>query len=151
LARHPSRKVTRIILDAVAIADFLHHLNIEKCSLMNRLRFQQTALLLEQRFPPAKLSLDRFDGLFQPGPRHDEMAFRINRQPIEHMQFVAGERIERTELVDLIAPQLDSESKTLIRRMHLDRVAANAGCSAPEIEVIPLVQDIDQLCKNVAA
>ncbi len=51
LARHASCKMTRIILDAVAVADFLDHLHIEQRPLMDTLRFEQSALLFEQEFP----------------------------------------------------------------------------------------------------
>src|SRR2546426_1664216 len=136
--------MTRIILNTVAVADLLHHFHIEQRSLMHALRFKQAALLLEQCFPSGKLALDRLHSLLDPWPRHDEMTFRINRQAIEHVQFVAGERVECAELVDLITPQLDSESKVFIRRMYLDRVAAHAECSAPEIEVVPLVKNLDE-------
>ena len=45
LARHAAGKVARIILDAVAVADFLHHLHIEQRPLMNALGFEQLVLL----------------------------------------------------------------------------------------------------------
>ena len=40
LTRHASRQMPRVILDTVAIADFLDHLHIEQRPLMDTLRFQ---------------------------------------------------------------------------------------------------------------
>ena len=58
LARHATRKMARVILDAMTIANLLHHLHIEKRSLMNPLRLEQASLLLEQSFPAAQLCLN---------------------------------------------------------------------------------------------
>src|SRR5881396_411387 len=89
--------------------------------------------------------------MFQSRPGHDEVTLRIYRQPVEHAQFLARERIEGAELIDFIAPQLDSEADVFIGGMDLDRVAANAEGSAPEIQIVPLVKNFHKLRKNVAA
>src|SRR5437879_2046932 len=97
-----------------------------------------------------KLGLDRFDRLLEPRPRHDEMTLGINGKAIEHAQFIAGQRIKRAELINLISPQLNSESDTLVRRMHLDRVPADTERSAPEVEVVAFVENLNKLRQNIA-
>ena len=57
LARHAAGKMTRIILDTVAVADFFDHLHIEQRPLMDALRFQQPALLFEKSFPALQAPL----------------------------------------------------------------------------------------------
>jgi hypothetical protein len=54
-ARQASGKMARIILDAVAVADLLHHFEIEHGALIEALRFDELALLFELRTPPVEL------------------------------------------------------------------------------------------------
>ena len=150
LARHAAGKMARVVLDAVAVADFLDHLHVEQRALMDALRFEQPALLFEQSFPALQFVLDRLNGLLEPRPRHDEVALRINGQTIEHCDFVAGQRIECAELIDFVAPELDAKADVFVSRMDFDRVAAHAKRSALEIEIVALVENLDQLGENVA-
>ena len=134
----------------MAVANLFHHLHIEKRSLVNPLRFKQASLPFEQRLPTGKLGLDRFDRLLDPRPRHDEMTLGINGKAIEHAQFIAGQRIKRAELINLISPELNSESDVLVCRMHLDRVPADTERAAPEVEVVAFVENLNKLRQNIA-
>ena len=128
---------------------------IEKESTINdeidRLRLSATRSLFEQRLPALELLLDRADRLLQARPRHDEMAFGIDRQAVELPDLIAGERIERGELIDVVAPEFDSESDVFVRRMHLDGVASNAEDAALEIQIIALIENLDEFGENLAA
>ena len=64
---------------------------------------------------------------------------------------LAGERIERDELVDLVAEQLDAQRAVLVRQVDLDDVAADAEDAAVEIVVVALVLDLDQLAQDLLA
>ena len=149
LARQPSGEVAAVVLDAVAVADLLDHLQVEERALMDALRLQQSSLPLEQRLPSLQLVLDRFDRLLETRPRHDEVRLRINRQAIEQSDFVSGQRIECAEFLDIVSPELDAISDVLVSRMDFDRVAVNAKTPALEIEVVAFVENLDQLRKNV--
>ncbi len=61
-ARQPSGKMPRIILDAVAVADLLHHFEIEHGALVQPLRLDQLALLFQLRTPPFQLRVDAVHG-----------------------------------------------------------------------------------------
>src|SRR5215467_10120743 len=100
---------------------------------MNPLRFEQSALLFEQCFPTCKLGLDCVNRLFQTRPRHDEMAFRINSEPVEHLVLIACQRIKRAELVYFVTPHFDTKPDAFVRRMDLNGIAANPKCSAFEV------------------
>src|ERR1035438_733531 len=52
----------RIILDAVAVADLLHHLQVEHGALPQALRFDQLALFLQFLMPPVELRHDAGHG-----------------------------------------------------------------------------------------
>src|SRR5207245_11363890 len=46
--------------------------------------------------------------------------------------------------------QLNSKSDALVCRMHLDRVPADTERSAPEVEVVAVVANLNKLRQNVA-
>ena len=81
LTGEPTRKVARVILDAMAVAHGLDHLQIKHSALVNALCFYHPALLLQFHFPPPQLFPDRID---RRGPRlflHHVVSFGIDRQP----------------------------------------------------------------------
>ena len=55
------------------------------------------------------------------------------------------------ELVHLVAEQLDPERQVLVRRVHLDDVAANAEDTAVEIVIVALVLNLDEFPQNLVA
>src|SRR5687767_10360524 len=109
-----------IVLDAVAIADFFHHFEIEERPLMDALRFQQPSLVFEQRFPAFEFLLDRLDSTNDSGTRHDEVALGIHGQTLQLARFIASQWIERGKLIDLIAPELDAEANIFVSRKNFD-------------------------------
>src|SRR5439155_666328 len=70
---------------------------------------------------------------------------------IEHTHFISGQWIECAELIDFIAPELDTESSVLVRRMDLNGVSMHSKSPTFEIEIVPLIQNLNELGKDVAA
>ena len=62
LPRQASGKVPRVVLDAVAVADLLDHLQIEHGALVQPLRLDQLALFFQLRLPPLQLRADARHG-----------------------------------------------------------------------------------------
>src|SRR5262249_27398661 len=89
--------------------------------------------------------------LLQTRPGHDEMTLRIDGEPVEDVQFIPGKLIECAELVDFIAPQLDSKTQTLICWMDFDRISTHTERSALEIEIVAFIENLDELRKNLPA
>src|SRR6478672_6704437 len=79
------------------------------------------------------------------------MRLRVDRDFVVPPDALAGEGIERDNLVDLVAEQLDTKRGILVRQIDLDDVAANAEDAAVEIVVVPLVLDLHQLTQNLLA
>ena len=151
LARQPSRKMPRIIFDAVAVAHRLDHFQIEHRPLMNALRLDQAALLFQLRFPPRQFFLDRLHRRRSRLFLHHIVRLGINRQPHVLLLHRAKQRIDLRQRLDLIAPQLDAVRHVVVGREDLDHVAAHAKRSAPEVAVRALVQNVDQLARDVLA
>ena len=66
-------------------------------------------------------------------------------------QCLSRERIERHQLVDLVAEQLDAEPFLFVRGIHLDDVAPDAERAAAEIVIVALVLNLDQLAEDLLA
>jgi hypothetical protein len=66
-------------------------------------------------------------------------------------QRLAGQRIERGEVVDLVAEELNAQPLLLIRRIDLDDVAADAERAAAEILVVAFVLNLHQLAQHLVA
>ena len=115
-----------VVLDAVAVADLLHHLEIEHRALVQALRLEELALGLELAAVPRELGLDRLDRLLGAIARRDEVRLRVDRDLVVLAQGLAGQRIEGRQRVDFVAEELDAERQVLVRRVDLDDVAAHA-------------------------
>ena len=106
-------QVPRVVLDAVAVADLVDHLEIEHRALVQPLRLEQAPFCFEHAAAPRQFFLDRLDGAAGALPRGDEMGLRIDRDLVVLAQRLAGERVERRQRVDFIAEQLDSQRPAL--------------------------------------
>ena len=67
------------------------------------------------------------------------------------LQRLAGDRIERGQLVDLVAEQPDAKRDLFVRRIDLDDVAAHAEVAARELVIVALVLNLDQLAQDLIA
>src|SRR5439155_15310687 len=124
---------------------------IEHRPLMQPLRLEQLAFRLELRAIPDQFFFDRVDGTRGPIARRDEVRFGIDGDLVVPPDRLAGERIERRELVDLVAEQSDPQSLLLVRWIDLDDVAADAESAAPELVIVPLVLNVDELAQHLFA
>ena len=78
LAGLAARQVAGVVLDPVAVADLLDHLQVEHRPLVQPLRLEQPAFALEVASPLDELLLDRLDGSLGPVARGDEVRFRVD-------------------------------------------------------------------------
>ncbi len=151
LAGDAAGQVPRVVLDAVAVADLLDHLEIEHRPLVQPLRLELAARRLELGQPLGQLGLDRLDRLLRPRPRRDEVRLRIDGDAVVTANLAAGQRIEREQLVDLVAEQADAQPDVVVGRIDLDDVAAHAEGAALELVVVALVLNLDELPQNLVA
>ena len=72
------------------------------------------------------------------------------RERVELLDDLAGERVDRADALDLVAEELDADRPLLVRREHLDRVAPHAELVAGEREVVALVLQLDEPAQDRA-
>ncbi len=140
-----------VVLDAVAIADLPDHLEIEHRALAEPLGLEQLALPLQRRAPRDQFRLDPVHRTPRVLARRDEVGSRKDRHPFAAADGAARQRIEREQFVDLVAEQTDPKRLLVVRRKHLDDVAAHAERAAPELDVVPLVLNLHQAPEDLFA
>src|SRR5689334_18747864 len=115
--------MARVVLDAMAVADRLDHLQIEASTLMDALCFDDASLLLEFLLPPGELSKDRIDSRLFPFRLQDVVAFGINRQASIFLLYRSEERIDLRQGLDLVPKQFDAIGHVVIGGEDLNDVA----------------------------
>ena len=132
--------MARIVLDALAEAHLVQHLEVEARALLDALRLHQLAVLLEELDALAQLLLDRLDRAQRRRARRHVVARRIDRVARHALQHVPGERIEDVDGLDLVVEERDAHRGLgVLRREDVDHVAAHAEHAAPELDVVALV------------
>ena len=70
----------------------------------------------------------------EPRLGRDEVLGRVERQAVHRPHHLAGHRIDRRDARHDIVVQLEADDHVVVRRMHLDHVAAHAEAAAPDFE-----------------
>ncbi len=123
LAGGAAGEVARIVLDPVADAGGLQHLQIEVGALFQPLRLQQLALADELVEPHLQLGLDALDRLLHRRARGDVVAVGVDADLLESVGLGAGQRVEFGDRFQLLA----EEAKTARRGLRGGR-ARLPGC-----------------------
>ena len=135
-------EIARIVLDAGARAGRLHHLDVEQRALLQPLRFEQLAGRVQLFQPLLQLDLDRAHRLLQRRLRRHVVRIGVDFDELQLVGFLASERIELGDRLDLVAEQRDPPRAIFqMRREHFDGVAAHAeGATRERGIVAPVVQ-----------
>ena len=147
----PSR-MTRVVLDPVAEAELLHHLEVVLGALphagaprascpadSNSLTCSSSSW----RICSTARSIVGFEVTYC-------VAGKIARWSSLRVD-LAGQRVEVRDLLDLVAEERDPVRRLHVRRLHLDHVALDAELAAAEQRVVADVLDVDQLPQHEVA
>ena len=150
LAPGPTVDGTGVVLDPVAEADLLHHLQVVAGAHAQALGLEQLALLLELLQPLLQLDLDALDGQAHPLVAGDVVAGRQDHQLVDDIELLAGERVDQHDALDLVAEHLDADGVLLVGGVHLEGVAPHPEAAPGQVQVVALVADVDQLPQDRA-
>ena len=124
-------EIARVILDALADAGRLQHFEIELRALLQPLRLDEPALVVELVEPLLQFGLDALDGLIQRRARCHVMRIRIDLDEFQVGILVPGQRIELDDGLDLVAEQADPPGAIFqMRREQFDDIATDAEGAA---------------------
>ena len=140
----------RVVLDAVAVADLLDHLQVVLRAHAQPLRLEQLALALEERQPLLQLGLDADDGLAHPLVAGDVVGGREDDDLGQLVELLAGERVDDGEPLDRVAEHLDAQHRLVVRGVHLDGVAPHPELAPAERHVVAVVLQVDQAAQDRA-
>ena len=145
-ARLAAGQMPRVVLDAVAVADLPEHLHVEEGALLQPLRLQQPVARAEEGQPLPQLLVDIGDGALDLVGRRDVVAGGIDAHRRHHPGGGALQGIEGHDAIHAVAEELDAERLGLGGGgEHLHHVAAHPERPPPEVVVVPLVLDGDQV------
>ena len=150
LPRTPAVDGRRVVLDAVAVAELGHHLQVVAGAHLQALGLEQLALGLEEREPLGQLLLDADDGGLHPLGAGGVVGGREHHQILEGLQALAGERVEHGDAFNLVAEELDPHRSLVIGGMDLDGVAPHPELAPRQVHVVALVLQVDQAAKDRA-
>src|SRR3989339_1689329 len=106
-------------------------------------------LLFQLNKPPGKLVLYGFNRHFKLRPRGNEMACGIYVNAFLAGYNRAGNRVNFTYALYLIAEKLHAQRRLQVCGINLQRVAAHPECSAAELNIVTLVVNVDKRCKYI--
>ena len=150
LARAATVDVHRVVLDAVAVADLLDHLEVVLRAHAQALGLEQLAFLLEPRQPLLQLGLDADHRFAHPLVACDVVGGREHLRALHVAERLAGERIDHRQPIDRVAEHLDAQHCLFVRRVHLDGVAAHAELAAAKCHVVAIELQVDQAPQDAA-
>ena len=148
LARRPAVDRARVVLDARAEADLLHHLEVVLGAHPQALGLEQLALLLEVGQPLLQLGLDADDRLLHPLLAGHVVGGREQDEVVVGADLLARHRVDHQHLLDLVAEQLDAQRRLVVGRVDLDRVAPDPELAPGEVHVVALVLHVDELAEE---
>ena len=152
LARLSAVEVAAVVLDAGADADFQQQLDVVLRARQQPLRFEQLAFAAElhdlrDRARRGSISTAPCEPVF----RHHIVDGRVDEDLVFALEQLAGERVDRVDVGDLVAEELDAVGELLVGRMQLDDVAADAEGGALEVDVVAAVLQVDELPQHLVA
>jgi hypothetical protein len=151
LARRGARQMARVVLDAFAVADLVHHFQIEARALFEPLRLHQLARLDELIEALTQLGLDRLHGGQHAIARRHVVARRVDDEARHLLPDAAGQRVEQRQALDHVVEELDADRElAVLGRKDVDHVAAHAKTAAREVRLVARVLHADQLLDHVA-
>ncbi|EYU02606.1 hypothetical protein PA99_1389 [Pseudomonas aeruginosa PA99] len=137
LAGGPPGKIARVVLDAVAVAQFEDHLQVETGALLQALRFHQLVAVAQVVQAFLEFGLDLVDRLQQRLARSHVVALGVEGEARQLADHLAGERIEGREAFHLVVEQLDTNRLEIgFGREDVDHIATHTESRTGEIHVV---------------
>ena len=138
-------QVAGVILNAVAVAHLLQHLQVVGGALFQPLGLQQPPLQIEQIQPFAELGADLLDRPLQPLLRGHEVLGGIDVDGVHALQNLTAGGIHIANCLHLIAKQFDPHQPIFIGGPDLEHIAPHPEAAAGNLDVIAGILVVHQL------
>ena len=144
-------EVAGVVLDAGAVADLAHHLQVEHRALAQSRALQVAALGLELPYPDLHLLVDRLDGEHQLVLRRHVVRGRVDVELLALGEQLPGERVHLGDALHFVAEELDADQAILGGGDELQGVAPNAEAGTRQRGVVALVLEIHEVAQHGVA
>ena len=139
-----------VILDALAEADLLQHLDIVVGALGNALRLDEFIVGPEIFHPFITFPPDLLDPGHEPLPGDDVVGGRVDGHMAHHIFHFAGHGIDLADAVHLITEKLHPDGSLAgIGREDFHHIPAHTEFITDEIDIVALVLDLHQLADQL--
>ena len=150
LAGRAAVEVSRVVLDPGTHPHLAQHLEVVGGAHPQPLGLEELAVLLEPRQPLLQLGFDPRDRALHALGRRHVVRRGEQHEALELLEDLARERVDRGDALHLVAEELKANGPLLVRRVDLDRVAADPELVAREREVVALVLEVDKAAEDAA-
>ena len=151
LARGAAVEVARVVLDAVAVAHVLEHLEVVGRALREALGLEQLVGRLELGHAGLELLRDGLERVGHLGPLGHVVGGGPDGDGVELAHELARHGVDLGDELDLVAEEGDAQGVLGVGREDVDGVAAHAEGAAREVVVVAVVLDVDELADEVVA
>ena len=146
-----SGEVARIILDAVAKAQLAQHFQIVAGPLLQALSLEKLSLRAKERQTLRELGFDGGDGAVSLKPARDEMLGGIDPLAGQSLDLGSGQRIEFDQRGNDAVFQRRAQRRFHVSRKNIDDPAFHSELAARELDLVPLIMDVDKLPDQAVA
>ncbi len=139
VARGATVEDPRVVLDPRAEAELAHHLHVVLGPLHQPVGLELLALRLEQLHLLGQLEADLVHRALHRLFLDRVVARRPDRDVVDHVEDLAGQRVEVLDALDLVAEELDPVRRLGVGGVDLEDLAAGAEGAAAEAGVVAAV------------
>ena len=141
-------EMPRVVLDAGAVAELAHHLEVEGRPLAQPRALERSSLGLELADPLLHLGLDVHDRRLQLVGRRHVVGRRVDVDLLPLGEQLAGQRVQLGDPLDLVAEELDPDEAVLRGGLELEGVAADPEPGSRQRLVVALVLQVDEVAQD---
>ena len=144
-------QMPRIVLDSIRESHGLEHLEVVVASLLQALRLKKFVLGLKLGDALLALFSDALESSFYLGLLSHVVRGRPYRDGLVFAQDLAGNLIDLSNKLNLVAKELKAQRMLGIRRIDIDDIPAHTERSARQVVIVSIVLDIDERMDEVVA
>ena len=141
----------RVVLDPRGEADLFEHLDVVGGALAQPVRLQLLALGLQLGGTGIQFGADFLDRPLQRLVSGHVMRGGPDRDVVDRVEDLAGQRVEVLDPLDLVAEEGDAVGRLGVGGHDLQHLAAHPEGAAAEDRVVALVLHLDQLAEHLVA
>ena len=150
-ARPAARQIARVVFNPRAVAQLVHHFEVELRTLAQTLLFQQLVVLQQSLTPLRQFNFNLFHRLDDTLARGDVVGFGINGEARDRRLNMTGQRIEQRQALNFLIEQLNAQRDIVrLRREDINHLAAHAEGTALEGLIVAGVLQLGQAAQNSA-